>query len=79
MIEWEDDGFEAGEIRRLQVGTIASQCRLRRNVGPLRLLLAYAGGRTPDAWAVRSDVATDRDVAASSKLTTDRKAGKSNR
>ena len=33
------------------------------------VLLADAGGRTPDASAVHCDVATDRAVAASRKLT----------
>jgi hypothetical protein len=34
------------------------------------VLLADAGGRTPDARAFRSDAAADRDTAASGKLTT---------
>ena len=51
-----------------------------RAVGEARaVLLADAGGRAPDARAVRSNVATDRDVAASGELRTDRKAGNSNR
>ena len=33
------------------------------------VLLADVGGRTPDARAVRSDAAADRDAAASGKLT----------
>ena len=51
-----------------------------RAVGEARaVLLADAGGRAPDARAVRSNVATDRDVAASGELRTDREASKSNR
>ena len=41
-----------------------------RAVGEARaVLLADAGGRVPDARAVRSNVATDCDVAPSGKLT----------
>ena len=51
-----------------------------RAVGEARaVLLADAGGRTPDASAVHCDVATDRAVAASGKLKTHRDAGKLNR
>jgi len=43
------------------------------------VLRADAGGRTPDARAVRSAAAADRDAAASSKLATRHNAGKLNR
>ena len=43
------------------------------------VLLADAGGRTPDARAFRSDAAADRDAAASVKLMANRNAGKLNR
>ena len=44
-----------------------------------KVLLADAGGRTPDARAVRSDAAADRDAAASGKLTAGGIEHKSNR
>ena len=43
------------------------------------VLLADAGGRTPDARAVRSDAAADRYAAASGKLTAGGIEHKSNR
>jgi hypothetical protein len=49
----------------------------KRTVGEARAVLpADAGGRTPDSRAVHCDVATDRDVAASGELRTDREAGR---
>jgi len=43
------------------------------------VLLARAGGRASDARAVRGDVATHREIAASGELTTCGKGRKSNR
>jgi len=43
------------------------------------VLLADAGGGTPDANTILSDGAQDRDVSSSGKLTTDYDAGKPNR
>jgi hypothetical protein len=42
-------------------------------------VLVDSAGKAPDARAFRGDIATDRDVAASGKLTSDHNVSKSNR
>ena len=70
----------AGRDRRLVADQPAAEAgKDRWAIGEARaVLLADAGGRTPDARAVRS-AAADRDVAASGKLTAGGNARKSNR